>query len=252
MRKHLSTVSAVILILIMWEMVVHAFVIPKYILPAPTQVVRALFADYALLFGHSIQTGIEAITGFLLAVLAGLALAVIMGLVPFVKRTFYPLLVISQTVPIMAVAPILIIWFGYGTMPKVIVVALVCFFPITVSLVEGLASVDQDMVKLLLAMGAKPWQIFKIVQFPGALPAFFAGLKISVTYSVMGAVIGEWLGASMGLGVYLTRSMHSFLIEKVFAAIVVIVVLSLLLFRLVSLCGRIMMPWYFLKSPWQR
>ena len=205
MRRHLSTVYVVITMLMVWEVLVRAFTIPKYILPAPTQVVRALFTDYNLLLGHSIQTGIEALTGFMLAVLAGLVLAIAMGLIPILKKTFYPLLVISQTVPIMAVAPILIIWFGYGMMPKVIVVALVCFFPITVSLVEGLTSVEQDMVKLLVAMGAKPWQIFKMVQFPGSLPAFFAGLKISVTYSVMGAVIGEWLGASRGLGIYLTR-----------------------------------------------
>ncbi len=251
MRRYLSSASVVIILLILWEVIVRVFAVPKYILPAPTQVIKALYIDYNLLFGHSMQTVFEALAGFMLAILAGLALAVLMGLIPSVKKTFYPLLVISQTIPIVAVAPILIIWFGYGMMPKIIVVALVCFFPITVSLVEGLASVDQDMVKLLLVMGAKPWQIFKIVQFPGSLPAFFAGLKISVTYSIMGAVIGEWLGASQGLGVYLTRSMHSFLIEKVFAAIVVIAVLSLLLFALVSFFSRLIMPWYYQKSPWQ-
>ena len=129
--------------------------------------------------------------------------------------------------------------------------ALVCFFPITVSLVEGLESSDADMIKLLLVMGASRWQIFTKVQFPGALPSFFAGMKIAATYSIMGAVIGEWLGASAGLGIYMTRSMHSFLTDQVFAAIAVISFLSILLFGLIEGAGRLVMPWYYTGAPWQ-
>jgi ABC-type nitrate/sulfonate/bicarbonate transport system permease component len=152
----------------------------------------------------------------------------------------------------MAVAPLFIIWFGYGILPKIMVVALVCFFPITVSLVEGMEAADRDMIKLLEAMGASPWQVFKMVSFPGALPSFFSGLKISAAYSIMGAVIGEWLGASKGLGVYMTRSMKSFLTDRVFASIVVISILSLFLFGIIVLIARLLMPWYYRKMPWQQ
>jgi ABC-type nitrate/sulfonate/bicarbonate transport system permease component len=152
----------------------------------------------------------------------------------------------------MAVAPLLIIWFGYDILPKVLVVALVCFFPITVSTVEGLDNIDQDMVKLLVTMGATPGQILRLVKFPGALPSFFAGLKISATYSIMGAVIGEWLGGSKGLGIYMTRSMHSFLTERVFASIVVITAMSLILVGIIELIARLTMPWLYQKKSWQQ
>jgi ABC-type nitrate/sulfonate/bicarbonate transport system permease component len=179
-------------------------------------------------------------------------LAMVMSLIDIVKETIYPLVIVSQTVPIIALSPLLIIWFGYGILPKVMVVTLVCFFPITVSFFEGLAKVDADTVKVLEAMGASKFQVFRKVQFPAALPALFSGLKISAAYSVMGAVIGEWLGASKGLGIFLTRSMHSFQTEQVFAAIIVISVLSLIFFGLVEITGRLCMPWYYKDYKWQR
>jgi len=245
MRKYLPSLSVFLILLGIWEFIVKCFEIENYILPAPSQIGGALRTTSSLLWQHSLQTVVEALLGFALAVACGLFLAAVMGLAPRVKRTLYPLVIISQTVPIIALAPLMIIWFGYGMLPKVVVVALVCFFPITVSLVEGLGTIDPDMVKLLLVMGASRWQIFKKVQFPGAMPSFFAGMKIAATYSIMGAVIGEWLGASAGLGIYMTRSMHSFLTEQVFAAIVVVSFLSLLLFGFVEGAGRIFMPWYY-------
>lgn len=251
MRKHLLSLIFFIILLIMWELLVRYFQIENYILPAPSQIGIALYNTAPLLWQHSIQTAKEAVLGFALAVGCGLFLAVWMGLLPALKRTLYPLVVVSQTVPIIALAPLLIIWFGYGMLPKVVVVALVCFFPITVSLVEGLGTIDPDMIKLLLVMGASRRQIFWKVQFPGALPSFFAGMKIAATYSIMGAVIGEWLGASTGLGIYMTRSMHSFLTEQVFAAIAVISFLSILLFGLIEGAGRLLMPWYYPRIPWQ-
>lgn len=244
MRRYGASVGFFIFMLVIWEAVVRFLGIAEFILPSPLRIGEALSETSALLWEHSLQTIIEVLWGFTLAILAGVILAMLMGLFPIIKKVLYPLLVLSQTIPIMAVAPLLIIWFGYNLLPKVMVVALVCFFPITVSLVEGLEAVDKDIMKLLLAMGASPWQIFKTVQLPGALPSFFAGLKISATYSVMGAVIGEWLGASKGLGVFMTRSMHSFLTAQVFASIVVISLLSLIFFGLISVLGRIVMPWH--------
>jgi len=244
-KKYLPSVGIFLLLLLIWETVVRLMEIKEYILPAPTAIWQALVNSWGLLWDHSLQTINEAFLGFMLAIVAGIVLAMLMGLFPLIKRSLYPLVVISQTVPIMAVAPLLIIWFGYDLLPKVLVVSLVCFFPITVSLVEGLEATDKDMMKLLLAMGASPWQIFKKVQLPGALPSFFSGLKISATYSITGAVIGEWLGASKGLGVFMIRSMNSFLTAQVFAAIVVITVLSLIFFGIVMILAHLIMPWYY-------
>jgi len=248
MKKILPPVIVLVFTCVIWELLVRLLQVDKFILPSPGQIIQALVATYSLLWSHSLQTMGEALLGFAAAVAVGVVLGLLMGLAPLVKRAFYPLLIVSQTIPIIALAPLLIIWFGYETLPKVIVVALVCFFPVAVSLVEGLAAADPDMIKLLLAMGATPWQVMTKVRLPGALPAFFAGLKISATYSIMGAVIGEWLGASKGLGVYMTRSMHSFLTERVFAAIVIISLLSLFLFSVIEGLGRICMPWHYQKS----
>ncbi len=244
-KKYWSSVTLLLLLLVLWEALVDLLGIAEYLFPSPSKITEALLETSALLWGHSLQTLTEVILGFLFAILAGIFLAIIMGIFPVVKKSLYPLIVVSQTIPIMAVAPLLIIWFGYGLLPKLLVVTLVCFFPITVSLVEGFENVDRDMIKLLLAMGASPWQIFKTVRLPAALPSFFAGLKIAVTYSVMGAVIGEWLGASQGIGVYMTRSMNSFLTAQVFGAIVIISVLSLVFFGLVAVLARLVMPWYY-------
>ncbi|HHZ16374.1 MAG TPA: ABC transporter permease [Peptococcaceae bacterium] len=247
MRKYWATAAFMLFLLCVWEIVVKLGIVPEYILPAPSSIIKSIIDTSALLWEHSLQTVREVVLGFLLAVALGIVLAVFMGIFPLVKQALYPLVVISQTIPIMAVAPLFIIWFGYGILPKLLVVTLVCFFPITVSLVEGFAAVDQDIIKLLQAMGASRRQILEKVSFPGALPSFFAGLKIAVTYSVMGAVIGEWLGASQGLGVYMTRSMNSFQTAQVFGSIVVITVLSLAFFGLVNLVARIVMPWYYQK-----
>lgn len=248
MKKYLPPLGFFLFILVVWELFVNFSGIKEYILPSPLMISKAFSETYSLLWAHSMQTIIETLLGYLLAVLIGFILAMLMELIPVVKSMLYPLIVLSQTIPIMAVAPLLIIWFGYGLLPKVVVVVLVCFFPITVSLVEGLEAVDRDMERLLLAMGASSWQIFKIVQLPGALLSFFSGLKISATYSIMGAVIAEWLGASKGLGVFMIRSMNSFLTARVFASIVVISVLSLVFFGFMVILARLVMPWYYQKT----
>jgi len=160
-----------------------------------------------------------------------------------VKRLIYPLIVASQTIPIISVAPLFIIWFGYGMLPKIIVVFLVCFFPVTISLLGGLAAVDREYIELFRSMQAGRVDIFRMVKLPLALPAFFSGLKISTAYSVMGAVIGEWLGAKQGLGTYMTLSQRSFEVDRVFAAILAVTLLSAVLFAAVVLIERLVIPW---------
>ena len=231
-----------------WQIVTTATQIPLWILPTPSQIGKALWETRQLLWMHTLTTLVETTVGFFLAIMLSLITAGIMVLSPWMKRLLYPFLIISQTVPLIAIAPLLILWLGYGLMPKILIIIIVCFFPITISLIEGLELTDPDLLNLLKSMGATRWQMFYIVRWPHALPSLFAGLKIAATYSVMGAVIGEWLGASSGLGVYLTRSSHSFLTDRVFAVIFVITSLSFVYFALISILERIALPWSSTKQ----
>jgi ABC-type nitrate/sulfonate/bicarbonate transport system permease component len=178
------------------------------------------------------------------AILLGLFLAILLDISTWIRRAVYPLLVTSQTIPMIALAPLLLIWFGFSLEPKVIVVTLYCFFPIAVACADGLLGTDPDLVRLMRSMRASRWQILWLVRLPGAMPSFFSGLRIAATYSVTGAIFGEYVGAYQGLGIYMETAAHSFAIVLVFAAILVTAVLSLLLFGLVALIERIALPWY--------
>lgn len=231
--------------LAVWQGAVSFSGIEAWLLPSPARVLETLWEMLPLLLTHSRSTLLAAVSGLLAAVLLALLLAVLMDLSPWLRRGMYPLLVLSQTVPIISIAPLLLIWFGLGLLPKVVVVALVCFFPVAVSMAEGMESADPGMVSMMRVMGAGRWQVIRLVRLPAALPSFFSGLKIAGTYAVMGAVIGEWLGSGSGLGVYMTRASHSYQLDRVFAAIVVISSVSLLLFSAITLLARLAMPWYY-------
>lgn len=233
-----------ILLVILWEIVATIRQVPEYILPLPSSIIKAFLENFPLLFYHGKGTIYAAVIGLLIAIGFALTLAFLMNKSMLLKKTMFPLLVVSQTIPIIALAPIIMIWFGLGILPKVLIVALVCFFPLVVNITEGLDNVDQELLELLLIMGAKPWDIFKHVQIPSMLPYFFSGLKIAATYSVTGAVIGEWLGGNLGLGVYMIRTMHTFSTSSLFAAILTIVALSLLIFKSIEFLGWLMMPWH--------
>jgi len=249
MKKLVSTENNIlpgafiIFLLGIWEVVIRAFDIPKYILPGPTAILRALYENREILLEHTKVTVLEAGVGFIFAIILAVLLAAIMNRSKMLKDMIYPILVISQTVPIIALAPLFMIWLGFGILPKIVIVVLVCFFPITISVTEGLETVDQDMVNLMKVMKASPRQIFFKVQLPATLPAFFSGLKIAATYSIMGAVIGEWVGAKSGLGVYMTRAMTSFKTDALFADILIIVVLSIFVFKVIEYTGKMIMPW---------
>jgi ABC-type nitrate/sulfonate/bicarbonate transport system permease component len=234
-----------IVLLVLWEVLVKLLATPTWLLPAPSQIVQAAFDQQSLLLVHTRQSLLETLLGLVLALVTGIVLAFVIDLSSLLRRTLYPLLVTSQTVPTIAIAPLLIIWFGFGILPKIIVVALVCFFPIAVNTADGLRSVDSDLVALLRSMGANRWQLFTKVRLPAALPAFFSGLKIAVTYGVMGAVIGEWVGGSEGLGIFMLRSQHSYLTDRVFAAIAVTSLLSIAMFLIVMALERALLPWYY-------
>jgi len=231
-------------LLAFWELYVRSGQVNPAVLPSPTGIIQALIDNWDVISVHTLQTLLETVLGMAAATLLGLLLAALLDISSWTRRAIYPLLVTSQTIPMIALAPLLLIWFGFDLGPKVIVVTLYCFFPIAVACADGLASADPELMKLLRSMRASRWQALWLVRLPGAMPSFFSGLRIAATYSVTGAIFGEYVGAYQGLGIYMQTSANSHAIILVFAAILVTAVLSLLLFGLVSLIERIALPWY--------
>lgn len=220
------------------------FAIPKWLLPSPFEIAVTLVMGRELIIWHAIRTLEETLIGLAFAWILGVATAIVMDRSDPIRRALYPVLVTTQTVPVIAIAPLLVIWFGYDLTPKIIVVALVCFFPIVVATYDGLGSVDLDLIRLVRGMGADGWQLFWRVRWPSALPAVFSGTRIGVTYGVIGAIVGEWVGASRGIGIYMVRAADQLLTERVFAAIVVAAVLSIGLFTFVNVLERFAIPWH--------
>ncbi|MGQ9554002.1 MAG: ABC transporter permease [Anaerolineae bacterium] len=243
--RWLPAALLVLALLLLWEALVRLSRAPEWLLPAPSAILRAGVEAGPLLAGHIGRTLLETVVGLGLSIASGVLLAVLIDLSPTLKRALYPLLVVSQTIPTIALAPLLTVWFGFGLLPKVLVVALVCFFPIAMNTAQGLEATDPDMVALLASMGASRSQVFRKVRFPGAMPAAFGGLRIAATYSVIGAVISEWVGASKGLGIFMIRASNSFLTARLFAAIALTSLLSIVLFGLVLALERISLSWYF-------
>lgn len=241
--NRISPVLTFLLLLVVWELGVRLGDIPPYILAAPSQVVATLVERADILWFHTSVTIYEALLGFSLSVAIGFLIAFLLHSMKWLNRAVYPLLIVSQTIPLIVLAVLFTIWFGFGLLPKILVVILVCFFPIVISLVKGLAAVDPDQINLFRSMGASRASTFKMVNLPAAMPSFFSGLRISATYSIMAAVIAEWLGSSRGLGYYMTLQQKSFAIDQVLAAVVVICLLSLLLVKLVDLTEYLLVPW---------
>lgn len=229
----------------LWELLVQALDTRPYILPAPSAIWEAFLDKGHLLPNHIQATATEAILGLTAAAAGGIALAVLISSIPLARRVLYPIIVTSQTVPAIVLAPLLIVWVGIGLESKLIVVALVGFFPIVVSTVDGLASADRDMVALVRSMGAGKLDELRHVLIPSAVPGFFAGLKIAAAYAVIGAVIAEWVAAKEGLGIFIIRSQASFRIDQIFVAIAVIALLSIALFVAVHLLARVASPWKY-------
>ena len=217
--------------------------IDSFLLPSPMQVIRALVSEFPTLMEHSVISLAEAFLGLGFGVLLGFVMAVLMDEFSVLYKAFYPLMVLTQTIPVVAIAPLLVLWFGYEMTPKVILIMITTFFPIAVGLLNGFHSADKDEVNLLRAMGAGRWTIFRYIKFPGALSQFFAGLRISASYAVVGAVISEWLGGFAGLGVYMTRVKQAYSFDKMFAVILLISIISLVLMKAVDMLQKICMPW---------
>ncbi|HEX2924493.1 MAG TPA: ABC transporter permease, partial [Chloroflexota bacterium] len=236
--------SLIVVTLLVWQVAVAALQVPRWLLPGPADIATAMVSSRDLLVQHTLVTLEEVVVGFVIAFLVGIAIAIAISCSHTLERAIYPFVIASQTIPVIAIAPILLIWFGYGLLPKVIVVALTCFFPVVVNTVDGLRSVDPDLVSLMRTLGSSRWQLFVKAQLPASLPALFSGTKVAVAISVIGAVIGEWVGASAGLGYFMVRSASQFQTARVFGAIVVLSAMGVGLFALVALSEKWLLPWY--------
>ncbi len=249
LRRRLGVVlpplAVVVACLVLWQLFVSLHHVDPQLLPGPETIVRSTWNDRVDIWPAIGVTTEEAVLGMVLAIVVGAVTAIAIDTFRPVRGSLYPLIVASQTVPIIALAPLVLVWWGFGLAPKIVLVALFSFFPISVGLVQGLASADPDAMNLLRTMRAGRLQLLTRVRLPGALPQFFTGLKISVTYAYSAAIVAEFVGAQQGLGVYMTTAIRAAPIrtDLVLGAVLVIAVLTITLFALVGLVERLSMPW---------
>jgi putative hydroxymethylpyrimidine transport system permease protein len=230
-------------LLVVWEVAVRLADVPDYVLPAPSEVAGALAANIGVVAGHTLATVTTAGIGLLVGTAVGTGLALAMAASAVVRAALYPLVVVSQSIPMVVLAPLFVVWLGFGPLPRVLVVALVSFFPVAVATTTGLTTADRDQVDLVRAMGGDRRDVTRHVLVPGALPSVFTGLKVAASYAMFAAVVGEWIGASSGLGLYLERSRASFATDQMFAAVVVIALVSVALVGVVFALERAAAPW---------
>ena len=218
--------------------------VPAYMLPSPIDVVKAFADNFSIMMKQAAVTLQETLYGLLI----GIAIASLMDRFTIINKALYPVLVVTQTIPTIAIAPLLVLWMGFGMAPKITLVVITTFFPIAIGLLNGFQSVDEDAINLMRSMGARRLQIFRIIKLPNATASFFSGLRISAAYAVVGAVVSEWLGGFEGLGVYMTRVKKAYAFDKMFAVIVFISAISLVLMGIVVLLEKISMPWVHKKE----
>lgn len=229
-------------VLLLWEVCVRIFHISLYILPAPTKIVSSMIESADVLLYHSLVTLQEAIIGLLLAVVLAIVIAIFMDISKLFRNSIFPHLVVTQTVPVMVLGPLFTIWLGFGAAPKILMVVFMCFFPMVIAFSDALNQVDPKQINLLKSYGAKKWQIYTMVKIPAAAPSLFSSMKVAATYCIGGAIVGEWLSASAGLGYYMLRVKNGYMLDKVFACVVVIIILSLLLNGAVTIVERLCLP----------
>ncbi|WP_127752287.1 ABC transporter permease [Devosia sp. 1566] len=236
-------VFSVVTLILAWEAYVQLSGISPTALPAPSRIVVQGYQNRDALAGHTLATLQATILGFGCSLCAALLFSVVVDFFRPVRRALFPVFIITQTLPLVAIAPLIVLWFGFGLTPKIVLVALVTFFPMLVALVQGYDSTDRDIEALLASMGASRWRRFRMSRLPSALPYFFAGLRISITYAVVGAIFAEYAGAVRGLGIYILNAKNNFRPDLVLAAVVVSATLTLLLFGATVLVQRLTMPW---------
>ncbi len=242
--KTLRPIMLILFMLVLWDLTIRLFHIPPYLIPAPDAVVTQLFEQWPMLWRQTLITTYATVGGFALSVVFGILMAVAIAYSPLMESMLYPILVFSQSVPKIAIAPLFVVWFGFGIVPKIIVAFLLGFFPVVVSTVMGFKSVEPEMVDLARSMKASRLQVFMRFRFPHALPSIFAGLKVSVTLAVVGAVVGEFVGSNSGIGYVLQIANGNFDLPTMFAALFLLSMLGVILFVIVDLVERFTIPWH--------
>lgn len=240
----LPVLSFVILIAA-WQLVVVAFRVPEYLVPPPSTFMARLFASRDLIWSQSLVTGAEVLQGFAVAALVSVPLALLIVSVRTVEQAFYPMVVFLQLIPKIAVAPLFIVWFGFGQFPKVLLTFLLCFFPILVNSMTGFKAIDPRLLYLTRSMGAKTWQTFVFVRLPAAMPFIFSGLKVAIVMAVTGAIVGEFVGSNAGLGFLLLRGSSYLDTALIFAVLVALSVMGLIFSYAVEAGERLIMPWQY-------
>ena len=244
MSPWIRPILLILILLVLWDLTIRVFHIPPYLIPAPEAVVKQLIVEWPRLLRESAVTTYATLGGFALSVAFGIPMALMIAYSRTIESFVYPLLVFSQSVPKIAIAPLFVVWFGFGIIPKVIAAVMLGFFPVVVSTVVGFKSVDPEMLDLARSMKASWLATFARISLPQALPSIFAGLKVSVTLAVVGAVVGEFVGSNSGIGYLLQIANGNFDLPLMFAALTVLSAIGVLLFVAVDLVERWMIPWH--------
>lgn len=234
---------SVMSVLVIWQVCGFLNLLPQYILPSPLEIIQSVVRDSAYLMYHGQFTLLVACLGLLLGIMIAVVLALIMDSIPLFRKVIYPLLVITQTIPTIALAPILVLWLGYGMLPKIVLIVLTTTFPIIISILDGFRNADKDTLMLFKLMRANQKQLLWHFKIPNTLPYFFAGLRVSVSYAFIAAVVSEWLGGFEGLGVYMIRAKKLFQYDTMFAIIMIVSVISLLSMKLVEKLEKNVIKW---------
>lgn len=244
-NKNISIVTFFIIIII-WQLSGNLGLLPKFIMPTPLEIAKAFIKNYDQLLFHSKITIIESLIGLSYGILIACCLAIFMDSFSTFNRAIYPLLIITQTIPTIAIAPILVLWLGYGMTPKIVLIILTTTFPIIISILDGFRNADKDTIQLLKLMKANKWQILWHVKIPNSLSYFYAGLRVSVSYAFIAAVVSEWLGGFEGLGVYMIRTKKLFQYDTMFAIIILVSAISLLSMKIIKISEKKFIKWKYI------
>lgn len=233
-----------LVLVVLWDLAIRIFQIPQYLIPKPWAVLEQMWLEGPMLLSESLVTTYATLGGFFLSIIFGIPIAMLIAYSKTVESYVYPLLVFSQSIPKIAIAPLFVVWFGFGIIPKIISAFLLGFFPVVVSTVMGFKSLEIDMIDLARSMGASRWSMFWRISLPHALPSIFGGLKVCITLAVVGAVVGEFVGSNSGIGYVLQKANGNFDLPLMFAGLVVLSLIGVILFVLIDIVERLMIPWH--------
>lgn len=241
-REQAIVIGFYILLVAVWELVVRGGLVQPYILPAPSMFVSELLGRFGLYAEHTLVTTNETLLGFALGSFIGFVLGLLIAYSKTAERIIYPAIIFTQTVPKLALAPLFTVWFGVGMLPKVLITALICLFPVLINTVTGLKAVDPRLRQLMNSVSASKWQLFRMIELPTALPSIFAGLQVGVTLAVVGALVGEWVGADKGLGYLIIYDNSQLRTTAVFASLICVTVMGIVLFLIVRWLEKFLLP----------